>query len=246
MKHHIFFLNNRICLFGNAISHRSHSHYLIQIVVRYHLLTKDLKVELVNSNHSHAMHFYNGKYFSILLDPLSMTGKAIQQLFENKGADELCIKLKDLALFDKLDDTTSLDEVRDLSDSLIAMLVAEKKPKTDLDARIHRVLKYINGNEDLHIEAKELYDIAGLSESHFHLLFKDNVGIPLRKYILWLKLYRAISSILVGEDFTTAAQNGDFADSAHLAKTFKSNTGLSLSTLFKNKQFVQVYTENLS
>lgn len=219
----------------------------MQIVVYYKLFSKELTLEIIGSHEPHSMISFNGLYFSILLDPLSSLGKKLQGILEKKGKRNwIKFKVKNLINFDSLSDTTTLWEIKRISNIILSYLVDDHIIDTSYDIRIIKVLKYIQSKESLNLSASEVYNFAGLSESHFNLLFKNSVGIPLRKYILWIKLYRSVRGILTGSSFTDAAHLGDFTDSSHLARTFKFNTGLNLTKFFRNKRFVQVQVENLS
>ena len=67
------------------------------------------------------------------------------------------------------------------------------------------------------------------------MFFTDQVGIPLRKYLLWRRLFDAVALLIQGENITGAAYNSGFSDSAHLSRTFKDNFGINLSKVIKNR-----------
>lgn len=71
--------------------------------------------------------------------------------------------------------------------------------------------------------------VAGLGKSRFAALFRETTGLPLRRYVLWRHLNRAIGAIATGGDVTAAAHLAGFADSAHFARTMKANFGVSAS-----------------
>ena len=77
-----------------------------------------------------------------------------------------------------------------------------------------------------------------LSVSRLSHLFNDEVGTPLRPFILWLRLQTAGRHISSGASLTQAAHAAGFHDSAHLSRVFKSTFGLSPSTLLSNIQWV--------
>jgi AraC-like DNA-binding protein len=58
-----------------------------------------------------------------------------------------------------------------------------------------------------------------LSESRLQHLFRDQVGVPIRRYLLWHRYLTALSLLADGATVTRAAHAADFADSAHLART---------------------------
>jgi AraC-like DNA-binding protein len=71
----------------------------------------------------------------------------------------------------------------------------------------------------------------GVSATRLTHLFTEQVGIPLRPYILWLRLHVAISRVRSGDDLTAAAGAAGFADSSQLTRTCRRTFGLAPSAL---------------
>ncbi len=71
----------------------------------------------------------------------------------------------------------------------------------------------------------------GISATRLTHLFTEQVGIPLRPYILWLRLHVAITRVRSGDDLTAAAHAAGFADSSHLTRTYRRTFGLPPSAL---------------
>lgn len=76
-----------------------------------------------------------------------------------------------------------------------------------------------------------LASVAGLSPSRFMHLFTRSLGAPLRPYILWLRVQRAAGELVAGRSATEAAHAAGFADSAHLARTFRRMLGSTPSEI---------------
>jgi AraC-like DNA-binding protein len=57
-----------------------------------------------------------------------------------------------------------------------------------------------------------------------HLL-KEQVGLPFSRYMLWRKLTRAMVAIASERTISAAAHAADFADAAHLTRTFYQMVG---------------------
>lgn len=110
------------------------------------------------------------------------------------------------------------------------------------DIRIKKVKEIIDRDEEKKLPLSKLAEQVNLSESRLAHLFKDEVGIPLRKYLLWKRLISALKIILEGHNLTYAAHSAGFSDSAHLSRTFKSNFGINLSKIFKNSKFIQFHS----
>jgi AraC-like DNA-binding protein len=61
------------------------------------------------------------------------------------------------------------------------------------------------------------------------------VGLPFRRYILWRKLTRAMVAIGSEGTIATAAHAADFADAAHLTRTFYQMFGMAPSALMRGR-----------
>jgi AraC-like DNA-binding protein len=107
--------------------------------------------------------------------------------------------------------------------------VAEAAPPTD-----PRVVRAIGAIEQRLERAMTLAEVAAavhLSPSRFRHLFVAETGIAFRAYVLWLRLQAALERALAGESWTEAAHRANFADSAHLTRTFKRMFGVVPASL---------------
>ncbi len=115
---------------------------------------------------------------------------------------------------------------------------AEARPP--LDERIARIVQELKA--DLppdQIAVSELAARAGLSEMRFMHVFKEELGLPVRRFILWLRLHKAAEFLKEGITLTEAAHAAGFSDSAHMSRVFKDNFGVQPSFfLAKNSKMV--------
>jgi AraC-like DNA-binding protein len=81
------------------------------------------------------------------------------------------------------------------------------------------------------LSLKALAEIAGLSPSRFMHAFTGSVGIPVRPYILWLRLQRGACDLMEGASVTDAAHRAGFSDAAHMTRTFRRMLGATPSDL---------------
>lgn len=79
--------------------------------------------------------------------------------------------------------------------------------------------------------ASEVAQSLHLSESRFLHLFKAELGIPWRPYLLWRRLLCACEALAKGNSATEAALIAGFSDSAHLSRTFKAMFGVTIREL---------------
>jgi AraC family transcriptional regulator len=112
-------------------------------------------------------------------------------------------------------------------------------PTRRLDDRVTRVLAMIRESDELRMSIDDAAALAYLSPSRFAHLFKQQVGLPFRRYMLWRKLTRAM--LVIGREHTiaSAAHEADFADAAHLTRTFYQMFGIPPSVLMRG-EFVEI------
>jgi AraC-like DNA-binding protein len=84
------------------------------------------------------------------------------------------------------------------------------------------------------VSTRDVAARVGISASRLTHLFSAQVGLPLRRHILWLRLTIAITEVAAGRDLTAAAHAAGFADSAHLTRTCRATFGLPPSALNRN------------
>jgi AraC-like DNA-binding protein len=106
-------------------------------------------------------------------------------------------------------------------------------PARRMDSRVATVLDAIRASDDLRISLDRAADIACLSPTRFAHLFKDQVGLPFSRYVLWRKLTRAMVALGAESTLAAAAQAADFADAAHLTRTFNQMFGMAPSVLMR-------------
>jgi AraC-like DNA-binding protein len=106
-------------------------------------------------------------------------------------------------------------------------------PTRRFDSRVTAVLDAIRGADELRLSLDQAADKACLSSTRFAHLFKDQVGLPFSRYMLWRKLTRAMVAIASEGTIAAAAHAADFADAAHLTRTFYQMFGMAPSALMR-------------
>jgi len=128
-------------------------------------------------------------------------------------------------------------EIATLVRRCVQALCAGAPPSRRLDERVTRVLAAIRASDELRMSIEDAAALAFLSPSRFAHLFKQQVGLPFRRYMLWRKLTRAM--LVIGRERTiaTAAHAADFADAAHLTRTFYQMFGIPPSVMMRGEFF---------
>lgn len=118
-------------------------------------------------------------------------------------------------------------------DHLIDRHSSSPPPKTRgmLGAAVLRqVRSYIEDNLDQPISVVTLARLSGRSRFHFSRLFSRAVGVSPHRYIVHVRLQRALQLILQGRlSLAEIAQCTGFADQSHLSRWVRRTYGVSLS-----------------
>jgi AraC family transcriptional regulator len=112
-------------------------------------------------------------------------------------------------------------------------------PARRLDSRVTTLLGAIRASDDLRMSLDQAADKACLSSTRFAHLFRDQVGLPFSRYMLWRKLTRAMVAIASEGTIAAAAHAADFADAAHLTRTFYQMVGMAPSVLMRG-DFIEI------
>lgn len=109
------------------------------------------------------------------------------------------------------------------------------------DARIIDALNFLRDQPEAYNSLDVLAERAHLSPSRFQHLFKEQVGVPVRRYVLWQKMRRALDLAMAGDSLTTAALSAGFSDSAHLSRTVRAIMGIAPEFLFRYRERLVVH-----
>ena len=106
-------------------------------------------------------------------------------------------------------------------------LAIDIAPEPRLDNRIAAILEHLRKTPSPPPSIDDLTRIAYLSESRLQHVFREQVGVPIRRYLLWHRYLTALSLLADGSSVSDAAHAAGFADSAHLTRTANRMNGYS-------------------
>lgn len=109
-----------------------------------------------------------------------------------------------------------------------------------LDPRIEQCLTLIRARLDQPLRLAGLAAALDVSSSWLGHCFTHEVGVPMRRYVLWQRLWRAVEAALNGATLTEAAHAVGLSDSAHLSRTFRNTFGVAPSFLFDHREQLAV------
>lgn len=191
-------------LHGEARATASHAHYAHQWM---HSLGAPFTVELSGQRHTvrqlliasqqpHAIVEAPAPVLTVYAEPLRLSTAALQQA------------------------VTSTD-----ADSIAAALQAQAR-SSQRDPRLQRALGEVDALLSGKVSAAGVAAAAHLSLSQLERLFTAQLGLPVRRLVLWRRLRLAMRMILLGSNLTSAAHSAGFADAAHFSRTMRSLFGV--------------------
>lgn len=98
--------------------------------------------------------------------------------------------------------------------------------------RLNRVVDYIRENLDRDLSLAELARVAGVSPSHFKVLFKNSVGMPAHQFVIRRRVELA-AQLLRGrrEPLAEIALQAGFANQSHMARWTRRIMGVAPNEL---------------
>jgi AraC family transcriptional regulator len=101
--------------------------------------------------------------------------------------------------------------------------------------RLKRVLSFIEENLGCDLNLRELASVAGLSVTHFKILFRKTLGVPAHQYVIRRRVERAASLLRESEmPIGQVALESGFSHQSHLALHMRRLLGVSPSR-FRNE-----------
>lgn len=228
-----------------------HSHHAIQVVlclegaVRLHTGDEEWKPYagvIVGADVPHSFDGSGAIIVLMFMDPETREGAWLRKTLREPVTplpDQHLERCRDgLKLFsgDPLEETAAADLIA----SVIRNLRIGPLPRGGMDPRISAALETIRGMDASRIRLEEVAKTVFLSPSRFTHLFREEVGVPFRRYVLWRKFTRAVLLIGRGATLSAAAHLSGFADSAHLTRTGYQMFGVAPSLLMGRGEFYEI------
>ena len=220
---------------GSVTETQQHKHLAIQLVLpnkacRLHVAEQLLEDPcLLASNCQHSLQMESG--WLVLIEPQSVLGELCNLLLSDKSCCTLTSKPAAINA-----ETITADLYAYLT-GFIQQTSTYLPPKVHYAVSDTRILKLLSQLDSCfvqgcvkpeHWRANEVAHLLALSEGRFLHLFKAQMGIAWRPYLLWRRLLCAVQLLRHGNSATQAAYKAGFADSAHLSRTFKQNFGITI------------------
>lgn len=227
-----------ICAYPTPKTHRHIAAHLIFAdadVLQCRIEGQELEASaiMIASEADHTAFAKNGRSIVFLFDVASELARNMEALYL-KGNPYYILPdaLADATrgLFQKTSENLAV-----FDDGLLELLGLRQQEKNKMDERIeHAVADLKNLKEIPEDLFEQTYKNACLSESRFSHLFRKNVGIPFKRYLVMIKLRKAYEAYLEGLSITEISMQAGFDSPSHFAATIQRVFGLSFSDFSKN------------
>jgi AraC-like DNA-binding protein len=221
---------------GPAPETRLHAHHAIQLCIGLEeslcLRTergpwRHVRGAIVPSDVSHELRGTASRAALLYVDPDAAEARALLGRFPQRDIAPLpppALRAVRRALSTQVLNGTCVE-------SVLASLAGSDARAPARDARIRRALEVLQGAPRRRIALGVIAEAVGLSPGRLGHLFRQEVGLPVRRYLLWLRVGDAVEEIARGVSLTAAAHAAGFSDSAHLTRTFRRMFGIAPSGL---------------
>ncbi|MES2294369.1 MAG: AraC family transcriptional regulator [Pseudomonadota bacterium] len=218
-----------------------HSHHAIQITLslggQCELRTKDKAIlgdVVVAPDVSHIFEA-SGQIALLFVEPESQSGRAI---LKNLLAEAPLAPIPEKLIPNLIEQlatacclpTVDEESLEALGRSIVRGLAGVADARL-LDERIRKIIGFAASHLDGPISLGAAAKHVGLSTSRARHLFVEQVGLPFRTYLLWLRIIKALNIYSTGQSLTYAAHEAGFADSAHFSRTFRRMFGVRADAL---------------
>ena len=220
-----------------------HSHHAVQVTIGL-----EGAFELEGGSHriggpiaavaADARHAFKavGLFANVFVEPESVAGRAISGRLFAAGVPLVAVPRE--LLGDLPAQLTIAFRERDRGDTALETLARSviSRLAGDLtvpppDARVRQILDWAATQLDRPVSLVDAARRVALSKDRLRHLFVEQTGLPLRSYLLWLRMTRAIEAFAAGSSLTEAAHQAGFADSAHFSRTFRRMFGTNAAAL---------------
>jgi AraC-like DNA-binding protein len=222
----VFLWGTRILYAGPIAATRCHSHHATQIIIapdgldiedgtggrmRAHTVIIPPRMRHRHSACAHVAFMF--------LDGDDLTSREL-----SGDADPRCETWRRDTIDVELPRAPTPEQARALIASILAAVNPNQTPRPRHPAA-RRMCQYLDSSD--RVDLATLSRKAGLSPRQMRHTFVRDVGLPMRAYLRWKRLRRAMAAVEAGASLTAAAASAGFADSAHLSRVFREHFGIT-------------------
>lgn len=245
----VFWDKDNIGFISDKLNSVGHSHCVLQLFLSFgepmQITVGDRcvggKCVIVNKNVTHAVNTDGKSCLSVLIEPTSSFASGL--IAKINGDYLVCDNGKIGALQQKASELCTANDgelYKSFVQELAACLGVDRNQKV-LDERIAELLNILQNCDCYDHTVESFADKVALSSSRLSHLFREQIGVPLKSYILFHQLERAFTALLSGKSITEAAMLAGFDSPSHFAATVKKWMGMPASSSLKDSEILKVF-----
>lgn len=253
---YVYLSKGRVLLIGNGLENDEHRHHALQITINLETTAFTLRQDhteittesvVISPNVPHHVISSDCWRAVLLLDPQTQYSQQIKQRL--MPTENVCaLPQEDFgfckSLLQKFPASAQNIETANAAISAIIDRLAGPVNQTEPHPKIAKTLDRIHHAGGKELTLTQLAAHVYLSESRLSHLFKEEIGIPIQRYLLWYKVVQTGLNIGRGMSLTDAAEDAGFADSAHFSRTFRAMFGSSPSQILKPSRMVRIISDS--
>lgn len=236
----VFVWTDRALFVGDRSETSLHSHHATELCIALDDLGIDMSTPdgpnlsgvpgaMVRAGAAHQLAIPGPKVAVLYLDAQSGIAASLNDWLADAAIKVLPAKLMQAlrqAFGDLLASPESvLAEAEDACGRLIAEF-ANEAPRPSMHWRVRRAMEQLDAQLDAPPGLEALAGQIGISPSRLRHMFKEQAGLPISRYVLWMRLRTALLHALEGASMTESAQAAGFSDAAHFTRTCRQMFGL--------------------
>lgn len=248
----LFLWGGRGLYLGPARATSVHAHHAVQICIalnrsfrlrsRSNAAWHRYRSAVVASDQSHQFDAGGAPVCLLYLDPEAVEARPLGRAprrgqFRTISAARLAVLIPRLRAC--WDEAYGREDAALVCDAVVHTMAGDQQARQPLDRRIEHALRVLRSAPDRRVPLAQVAAAVALSPSRLVHLFRAETGVPIRRYLLWLRLGDALQELGRSASLTDAAHTAGFADSAHLTRTFRRMLGVTPSGLAGGSRFVQ-------
>ncbi len=121
-----------------------------------------------------------------------------------------------------------------LSTDLVEAVTRYRPAHLMIDLRVLHVARVLRSQLPLTPPVDALAASVGLSPSRLQHLFSEQMSVPMKSFVLWARMRRALLLIQSGVALTEVAHGLGFSDQAHFSRTFQGFFGVKPSSISRS------------
>ncbi|MGH7342743.1 MAG: helix-turn-helix domain-containing protein, partial [Candidatus Rokuibacteriota bacterium] len=254
MDGRVYFWDDRVLYVGPDVPSVLHAHHAVQVVVS---LSAPLRFRssarapwrmyggaIVPSDLPHQTHPPVSLLATFWLDPETDDAKRVVAACGAHAIQPIArarVRMVAPRLRACVEDGLGYPVARERLDEVVGILAPCEKtgPAAAVDPRVSRACELLRAAPGRRVPLAQLAAAVALSPSRLAHLLRPHLGLPLRRYLLWLRLRDALREMAQGATITAAAHAVGFADAPHLDRTFRRMLGFMPSAALGVSHFVQ-------